>query len=948
VLRQILAVCSIALLAGLCSEIEVLHPLRNFLGEIRFAAFPHQPSGAIVLVDIDAKSIAALGQWPWRRRIHADIIDALGTLEAAEIAFDIDFSARSSEADDAALEAALRRAQGSVVLAAFHQRLTSEAHDHRIVTNRPLDQFREQSWLGSVNVHPDPDGQVRCFSYGEAIDGESVPSIPAIFGGSSVRSGAFPIDFSIQGSAIERISAVDLLQGRVTKQQVAGKKIIVGATAIELRDYYQVPAQGLMSGAVMQAIAAETLLQGRVLADPGRVSAYAGLALLAFLVIVAAHIDWKVRLLGIVSAAIALEAAAAMLQALYPVALDTSGWHAMLIGSAVLTTGLEIGLRRILLAISSTEARNNRILLDQVITDNFDGIVVADLDGIIHSVSRSAIQTFHADEASDWHGKPLRELVPETLVNPMMRAIADACEGNSIDQQPRELSLHLPGIGERTLEYVITPSRLKGGLSLAGTVMRDRFVTCLTFRDITERRLAEKRLAYLARFDTLTCLPNRNAFIERLGETVADDSCSSWAVLYFDLDRFKTINDTFGHGVGDQLLEAVAERGLVMLPQPHVLARFGGDEFAVLWTGSCERVELEKLAAALIDCISKPYDVSGHRLAIGTSIGIASSDDGTRDIATIMKNADTALYLAKRDGGRCFRFFDVSMDIALQARQKLEMDLRDALANRELEVHYQPQFDLSSHRLTGVEALLRWRHPERGFVPPVEFVPVAEEIGLMETIGAWVLRQACADVACWPQAIKLAVNVSPVQFVRGDLITAVDEALAESGLPAEQLEIEITESLFIQDNNAVRAIMESLGARGIEFALDDFGTGYSSLSYIRKFPISKIKIDRSFVSGIPHDGEAVAIVQAVVALAASLGIRTNAEGLETAEQIKLLHLLGCTEGQGFGLGKPQPAESLIRLLSQPNEGATGVSHPPGRAYGRVNGVVSLAQTNAVP
>ena len=257
----------------------------------------------------------------------------------------------------AALEAALRRAQGSVILAAFNQRLTSEVHDHRIVTNRPLDRFSKQSWPGSVNVHPDPDGQVRYFSYGEVIDGDSVPSIAAIFGGSPVRSGAFPIDFSIQGRALERISVVDLLQGRITKQQVAGKKIIVGATAIELRDYHQVPAQGLISGAVMQAIAAETLLQGRVLAEPGRVSAHAGLALFALLVILARRIDWKIRLLGFISAAIAIEAAAAILQARYAVALNTSAWHVMLMGSAVLTIGLEIGLRRVLLAISNTEAR---------------------------------------------------------------------------------------------------------------------------------------------------------------------------------------------------------------------------------------------------------------------------------------------------------------------------------------------------------------------------------------------------------------------------------------------------------------------------------------------------------------------------------------------------------------------------------------------------------------
>jgi predicted signal transduction protein with EAL and GGDEF domain len=345
-----------------------------------------------------------------------------------------------------------------------------------------------------------------------------------------------------------------------------------------------------------------------------------------------------------------------------------------------------------------------------------------------------------------------------------------------------------------------------------------------------------------------------------------------------------------------------------------VIARFGGDEFAVLWLKPANTAELEAAARRLIDELSRPYEVGGHRLSVGVSIGIALIEPSGKDVATVMKDADTALYRAKNDGGGSFRFFAASMDVALQARQKLEVELWDAHARGEFEVHYQPQFDLGTRCLTGVEALLRWRHPTRGFVSPAEFIPVAEEIGLMTALGEWVLRRACTEVSRWPGAIKVAVNVSPVQFTRGDLIAVADRALAASGLPPDRLELEITESLFIQENGAVRASMEELAARGIAFALDDFGTGYSSLSYIRKFPIAKIKIDRSFVSGIPHDREAIAIIQAVVALATNLGIRTNAEGLETAEQIKLLHLLGCNEGQGYGLGRPQPGADIVALL----------------------------------
>jgi diguanylate cyclase (GGDEF)-like protein len=921
VFRYALSVALIGILTGLSWEAGYLDLLKNRIEELRFTAAPRPPTGTIVLVDIDAKSIAAMGEWPWPRRIHANLIEALTRHGADEVAFDVDFSTRSNEMDDAVLEAALR-AGGSVILPAFNQRLSADGADHRLAANRPLERFRDASWPASVNVQPDPDGRVRRYPYGEIIEAESVSSIPALLAGSPQRSGAFAIDFSIDGGAIDRVSAIDLLRDKADGARIAGKKVIIGATAIELRDYFQVPAQGIIPGVLLQAVAAETLLQGRALAQTGLPMTFAGLAVIGALVLAARRLDWKVRLAGLFAAAIAVETAAAGLQMLRPLAVDTSAWHAMFLCAAVLTTAAEIGLRRILLAISSTEARNTRTLLDQIISDNFDGIVVVDHAGQIHSASRSAVQTFRPTAVAPFEGRPLDELVPAALAKVVKETMASACEGQWPDQHPRELSLHLPGAGERTLEYVVTPSRLDGGISVDGRAAQDRFAACLTFRDITERRLAEKRLAYLARFDTLTGLPNRNAFMERLADVIAAAARQdSWAVLYFDLDRFKTVNDTFGHGVGDLLLHAVARRGLETVQLPHVLARFGGDEFAVIWTEPLDAEQIGKIADRLIASLSEPYEISGHRLAVGVSIGIAAGGDGHQDLATIMKNADTALYRAKRDGGGCHRFFEPSMDAALQARQKLEVDLRDAFARREFEVFYQPQFDLVDRRLTGVEALLRWRHAERGFVSPAEFVPVAEEIGIMEALGAWVLCQACTEVARWPRDIKVAVNVSPVQFMRGDIVAAVDDALARSGLPARRLELEITESLFIQENGAIRATMDEIGRRGIGFALDDFGTGYSSLSYLRKFPIGKIKIDRSFVTGIPHDEEAVAIVQAVIALAGNLGIRTNAEGLETAEQIELLHLLGCNEGQGYGLGKPQPAESIIALLSSGKGGA---------------------------
>jgi diguanylate cyclase (GGDEF)-like protein len=400
--------------------------------------------------------------------------------------------------------------------------------------------------------------------------------------------------------------------------------------------------------------------------------------------------------------------------------------------------------------------------------------------------------------------------------------------------------------------------------------------------------------------------------MERLGGLLDDGG--SCAVLYLDLDRFKNINDTFGHAMGDQLLQAVARRSLELVPSPHMLARFGGDEFAALWVGAATAGELELLAQQLIEHLSDPYLINGTRVAIGASIGIVMVEESKSDPAIVMRNVDTALYRAKKAGSGSYRFYEASMGAALQARQKLEIELWDALSRQEFQVFYQPQFDLVSGRLIGAEALMRWRHPERGFVPPAEFIPVAEELGLMDSLGEWVLHRACEEVARWPGEIKLAVNVSPDQFTRGDMARTVVSALSRSGLPAQRLELEITESLFIQDSVCVQTAMNKLKAVGVSFSLDDFGTGYSSLSYLRKFPIDTLKIDRSFVLGVPHDREAVAIVQAVVAMAVSLGLRIIAEGLETPEQIDALRQLGCKQGQGYGLGRPQPAEALVGLL----------------------------------
>jgi diguanylate cyclase (GGDEF)-like protein len=439
----------------------------------------------------------------------------------------------------------------------------------------------------------------------------------------------------------------------------------------------------------------------------------------------------------------------------------------------------------------------------------------------------------------------------------------------------------------------------------------------MTFEDITARRHAEQQVVFMARHDALTGLHNRNFFRERIETAVAHASrATAAAVLYLDLDHFKHVNDTLGHPVGDGLLRAVAERLSACVRQLDTVARFGGDEFAVVQVGP-ERVEdVVTLAQRIIDVLGKPYEIDGHHVIIGASVGIAMANTDGSDADTLLKNADIALYRAKAEGRGVYRFFAAEMDARLQERRILELELHRALIDDEFELFYQPLVDLATDRISSFEALLRWNHPTRGLVDPVEFIWLAEETGLIVTLGAWVLRQACQEAMTWPDDVRLAVNLSPVQFKRHDLVYDVTEALGGSGLPARRLDLEITESVLLTNNAEHVGILQELRALGVHISMDDFGTGYSSLSYLRSFPFDKIKIDQSFIRDLPHDKDAVAIVRAITAMGISLGMATVAEGVERPDQVAQLRDEGCAEVQGYLFSVPRPTSDIPGLLKR--------------------------------
>lgn len=437
--------------------------------------------------------------------------------------------------------------------------------------------------------------------------------------------------------------------------------------------------------------------------------------------------------------------------------------------------------------------------------------------------------------------------------------------------------------------------------------------------EILHREKSEAQTKYLACHDALTGLANRVLFRDALNRAIdglAQDNSSSISVLFIDLDGFKSVNDTLGHSVGDKLLMVIASRLRDLLPDEDMIARLGGDEFAILQTAGKKAGAATVLAAQIIEAVNKIYTIDDHEITVGVSIGIASCSDAATDSEDLLRNADLAMYRAKGDGRGVYRLFDPAMDELAQARRQLELDMRRALSVGDFHLHYQPIVNLASGEVVCFEALLRMNHPVRGTISPSEFIPVAEETGLVVPMGDWTIREACKEAATWPGSIRVAVNLSSVQFVRGNILSSVMSALAASGLPASRLELEITESVILEKTERNISILNQLRELGVRISMDDFGTGYSSLSYLRSFRFDKIKIDQSFVKDQSQNNESRGIIAAIASLGTCFGMKTTAEGVETREQLDMVTLEGCTEVQGMFYSMPVPSDEVHALLDR--------------------------------
>jgi diguanylate cyclase (GGDEF)-like protein/PAS domain S-box-containing protein len=549
---------------------------------------------------------------------------------------------------------------------------------------------------------------------------------------------------------------------------------------------------------------------------------------------------------------------------------------------------------------------------DAVISTDVSGLVIY-LNGMAESMTG-----WSRDQAAGHTLEEVFHIIDATTREPVKNPMALAIQGNkTFSLTPNCVLIRRDGV-EAAIEDSAAPIHDRQG-KVAGAVM--------VFHDVTKTRAMSARMAYLAQHDSLTDLPNRILLKDRLihAMALAHRHQQKMAVLYLDLDRFKNINDSLGHAMGDLLLQSVAQRLVACVRTSDTVSRHGGDEFVVLLSEATHAQDAGISAQKMLIAVSKSHNIDRHDVSVTASIGIATYPDDGTDAEALMKHADFALLHAKDSGRNNYQFFKPDMNVRALERQSLESGLRHALERHEFALHYQPEINLETGAIVGVEALIRWRHPERGLVPPNQFIPVAEECGFIVPISQWVLREGCRQARAWQDAgfapISIAINISAVELRGKDFVAEVRATLAETGLDPRCLVLELTETFLMQDSPHTLAVLQALKDLGVHLALDDFGTGYSSLSYLRRFPIDTLKIDRSFVSNLTTDDNDASIVSAVINMGKSLHMRVVAEGVETREQLQFLQEHGCPEGQGYYFSRPMVAAEFTQLLATDVSGA---------------------------
>ncbi|EFL90696.1 EAL domain-containing protein [Ahrensia sp. R2A130] len=928
--NHFLSLLGVLAIALVCSALQGREPLRHVqsqLTDMRSGAVERPATGDLLFLAIDKESVDLIGQWPWPRRIHATIIDKLLAAGVRDIAFDIDFSARSQIEDDRLLADALARADGMVILAAFQQ-AESIAAGARIATNRPIDVLLSHAWPASVNVMADKSGIVRSVPILQIADGEMLPSLPALLAGAALEEGPpVWIDYSIAPSSIPVHSVADLLNDAIPAGALLEKKVLVGASSVELRDTLTVPVHGLLPGTLVQALATETLMQDRSLAFTDAIwVVLLALTLCLLLFIVSQRRSVPTQMLLTLIVIGGLELVATWLQMRYALILVTAPIHLALILTGAGFIAIALYRSRILIARSGIESRDLRQILRQVVTDNFDAVLVCDPKGRVIFQS-SAVQTVFGNHVGDVKRDNLNaaELLPEPIVSEMLQLVGFISDPTDELPEPLRKTRVVDVVDEqRHVEYVITPSQL-GVESVAELRHRnssrhlmDNSFVCLVARDVTADQLHLEEVQRNARFDRLTGAMNRAWFVECLDAAMTNEA-NNTVIFTFELHGMRAVNGTFGMDFGDRILVDMMLRLERFAPTGVSVARLEGDTFSVLLDVAHDEPAARELALDLKHVLEEPYQTGKTKAFIRSTMVMATSWQGHNSGEDYVRAGELALAFAHENPGPAVTVYAEQVGSKIQRMLKIERALWDALENDEFHLVYQPQVRLSDERVIGAEALVRWQSETLGPVYPDEFITVAERTGSIQALGAFVLDQACREALNWPEDTKVSVNASAAQLAVGDYVGVVERTLKSTGLPASRLTIELTESMLVADAGAALAQMRRLKAMGVSIALDDFGTGYSSLQYLSKLPVDTIKIDRAFVLDLERNEKAWSIIDSMLTLAKGMGIATCCEGIETSEHSDKMRDAGCTTAQGYLFGKPLSVDQFRAKLSQRQE-----------------------------
>jgi len=875
---------------------QLLRPLENASSDARARLLAHEVTSDTVIVGIDAASLAELEQWPWPRRHHAKLLDQLTRAAPRRVFLDIDLSAVSNLLDDAVLEGALRKPRDTIFLLPTFFQYASGADSKKIVS-RPKGRFARNTELATVNGEPGADGLVRQWRNAWTVDGKRVPSVidPRHL---LTEDQDVTIDYSISPTSLNYVSYVDVLEGRVPREVFANKTVFVGATAVELGDNVPVPVYRSLPGIVVQALAMETVTAGvpRALPAWGSLATLAAWSVLAALLLGA---SWRRNLLVLAlllpavagTSVFALSAERLDLEIAAPLAiialqfivltlrsLDAQTWRALAYG---------LGMRR------------RDALLKSIVQSSTDAIVCIDEAGIVKTANPAASRLFNC---------AAYELIEE----PIAKFITLLAGDNS---GARLGALHgvIRECDARTHTGEVFPVEISVSRVRLNT---ERLYTAIV-RDIRDRRAQQRRLQHQATHDSLTGLPNRAALITHLETALAAQVAPpAIALLMLDLCRFKEVNDTLGHNIGDRVLCEVSQRFAQALGERGFIARIGGDEFTVVLDQAGNTEDIAATSQALADCLRAPIDVAGISIEVGVSIGIARYPGDAGDAQTLLRHADVAMYVAKRRGA-AYEYYDAAHDENTVRKLAIGGELRSVIATGQLELHFQPQVNLRTGLVESAEALVRWFHPTQGAISPAEFVAIAEATDLIRPLTEWTLRGALTQIRAWRDKgvhVRIAVNLSARLLQDTGFPVRLRELLDEAGVSAASLELEITESAMMLDPARALRVIQEIDKLGVLISIDDFGTGYSSLGYLRDLPVHSLKLDKSFVMGMRNNADDRIIVESTAQMAHALRLELVAEGVESDWDAQFLAAAGYDYAQGFRYSRALPADKCLAWI----------------------------------